>query len=95
MAKDGIFVIILTVDKQNGNLVSSPDIISRGFVYMRSAEDLIYKARQEVRRMFTNHNSRYPMNYDYIRKSLREELAEYLYEHTERQPMVIPVIIEV
>ncbi|TSC66482.1 MAG: hypothetical protein CEO22_83 [Candidatus Berkelbacteria bacterium Gr01-1014_85] len=95
MAKDGIFVIILTVDKQSGNLISSPDIISRGFVYMRSAEDLIYKARQEVRRMFTNHNSRYPMNYDYIRKSLREELAEYLYEHTERQPMVIPVIIEV
>lgn len=95
MAKDGIFVIILTVDKQSGNLVASPDIISRGFVYMRAAEDLIFKSRQEVKKMFAKHNGRYPMNYDYIRRMMRDELGEYLFEFTQRRPMVIPVIIEV
>lgn len=95
MAKDGIFVIILTVDKQSGNLVASPDIISRGFVYMRAAEDLIFKSRQEVKKMFAQHNSRYPMNYDYIRRMMRDELGEYLFEYTQRRPMIIPVIIEV
>ncbi len=95
MAKDGIFVVILTVEKQTGQLVSSPDIISRGFVYMRAAEDLIFKARQEVKKMFVKHNARYPMNYDYIRRTLRDDMGEYLFEYTQRRPMVIPVIIEV
>lgn len=95
MAKDGIFVVILTVDKQSGNLATSPDIISRGFVYMRAAEDLIFKARQEVKKMFAKHNSRYPMNYDYIRRMIRDEMGEYLFEYTQRRPMVIPVVIEV
>lgn len=95
MAKDGIFVVILTVDKQSGNLTTSPDIISRGFVYMRAAEDLIFKSRQEVKKMFAKHNGRYPMNYDYIRRMIRDEMGEYLFEYTQRRPMVIPVIIEV
>lgn len=95
MAKDGIFVVIMTVDKQSGQLVTSPDIISRGFVYMRAAEDLIFKSRQEIKKMFAKHNGRYPLNYDYIRRMIRDELGEYLFEYTQRRPMVIPVIIEV
>lgn len=95
MAKDGIFVIIMSVDKQSGNLVSSPDIISRGFVYMRAAEDLIFKSRQEIKKIFATHNARYPMNYDYIRRMIRDEMGEYLFEYTQRRPMIIPVIIEV
>lgn len=94
MAKDGIFVVILTVDKQTGQLATSPDIISRGFVYMRAAEDLIFKSRQELKKMFAKHNGRYPMNYDYIRRMIRDEMGEYLFEYTQRRPMVIPVIIE-
>lgn len=95
MAKDGIFVIIMTVEKQTGTLVTSPDIISRGFVYMRAAEDLIHKSRQEVRSIFAKHNARYPMNYDYIRRMIRDDIGEYLFEYTQRRPMIIPVIIEV
>lgn len=95
MAKDGIFVVIMTVDKQSGQLVTSPDIISRGFVYMRAAEDLIFKSRQEIKKMFAKHNGRYPLNFDYIRRMIRDDLGEYLFEYTQRRPMVIPVIIEV
>lgn len=95
MAKDGIFVVILTVDHKTGKILTSPDIISRGFVYMRAAEDLIYRARQEVKNMFARHNEKYPMNWDYVRKEVREEMGEFLYKNTQRRPMVIPVIIEV
>lgn len=95
MAKDGIFVVILTVDHETGKIVTSPDIISRGFIYMREREDLVYKARQEVKKMFQKHNEKYPANWDFIKKAMRQELGEFLFTETERRPMVIPVIIEV
>jgi ribonuclease J len=95
MAKDGIFVVILTIDKKTGRIITSPDIISRGFVYMRASEDLIQRARQEVKKMFSRHNNRYPLDLDFIKRSIRDEMGEFLYQNTERRPMVIPVIIEV
>lgn len=94
MAKEGIFVIILTVDKRTGVILTSPDIISRGFIYMRQQEDLVYQARQEVKRLFAGLHKQQPANWDYIKKALREQLGEFLYEKTQRRPMVIPVIIE-
>jgi ribonuclease J len=95
MAKDGIFVVILTVDHETGKIITSPDIISRGFIYMREREDLVYKARQEVKKMFARYNEKYPGNWDYIKKAIRQEMGEFLFAETERRPMVIPVIIEV
>lgn len=95
MAKDGIFVVILTIDHATGKIVTSPDIISRGFVYMRAREDLIQKSRQEVRRMFSHHNEKNPADWDYIRREIRDEMGEFLYKETQRRPMIIPVIIEV
>jgi ribonuclease J len=95
MAKDGIFVVILTVNHETGKIVTSPDIISRGFIYMREREDLVYKARQEVKKMFARHNEKYPANWDFIKKSIRQEMGDLLYKETERKPMIIPVIIEV
>jgi ribonuclease J len=95
MAKDGIFVVILTVDHETGKLITSPDIISRGFIYMREREDLVYKSRQEVKKMFAKHNEKYPANWDFIKKAMRQELGEFLFTETERRPMIIPVIIEV
>jgi len=95
MAKDGIFVVILTIDHETGKIVTSPDIISRGFIYMRQREDLVYKARQEVKKMFMRHNEKYPANWDFIKKAIRQEMGEFLYAETERRPMIIPVVIEV
>ncbi|EKD57039.1 MAG: hypothetical protein ACD_58C00017G0005 [uncultured bacterium] len=95
MAKDGIFVVILTVDHNSGKLVTSPDIISRGFVYMRAAEDLIFKSRQEIRKMYVAQYEKTGNNWDAIKKSLRDELGDFLYNETQRRPMVIPVVIEV
>lgn len=95
MAKDGIFVVILTVDHNSGKILTSPDIISRGFIYMREREDLVQQARQQIRTMFSHHNEKYPMQWDFIKRAIRDGLSEFLYSKTQRRPMVIPVIIEV
>jgi ribonuclease J len=95
MAKDGIFVVILTVDHETGKLITSPDIISRGFIYMREREDLVYKARQEIKKGFAKHNEKYPANWEFIKKAMRQDLGEFLFTETERRPMIIPVVIEV
>jgi ribonuclease J len=95
MAEGGIFVVILTVDHQTSQIVTSPDIISRGFVYMRAAEDLIHRARNEVKGIFRRQISRRPADWQYIKSTIREEIGEFLFNETKRRPMVIPVIIEV
>lgn len=95
MAEGGIFVVILTVDHQSSQIVTSPDIISRGFVYMRAAEDLIHRARGEVKNIFRRHISKRPADWQFIKTTIREEIGEFLFNETKRRPMVIPVIIEV
>lgn len=96
MAEEGIFMVIITISKQTGELIGSPDIISRGFVYMRAAETLMAKARGEIKNIFTKHaKEKGAMDWEYVKRAIRDDLGEFLYEHTQRQPMVIPVIIEV
>jgi len=99
MAQDGIFVVIVTVDHKNGQIVTSPDIISRGFIYMRESEDLVHKARAEVKKIFMKYSAAKDkeMKPDFAntKQKLRDELGEFLFKETERRPMVIPVVIEV
>jgi ribonuclease J len=95
MASDGIFVIVATVNRGTGKLVTSPDIISRGFVYMKENEDLINKARFEVRRAFEKRNTKEPTDWSKFKLKLRDEVADYLYSQTRRNPMVITVVNEV
>ena len=98
MAQDGIFVIIVTIDHQTNQIVTSPDIISRGFIYMRESEDLVHKARAEVKKIFLKHaepKGHAKADWSVVKQKLRDELGEYLFKETERRPMVIPVVIEV
>lgn len=94
MAEDGMFVIILTVDRRTGRLVNQPDIISRGFIYMKGSDELIREVKHEVRKLFES-KGKGEANYTYIRQAVRDQIGEYLYTHTERRPMILPVIIEV
>lgn len=94
MAKDGMFVIILTVDRHSGKLVNQPDIISRGFIYMKGSDELIREVKHEVRKLFEN-KGHGEANYSQIRQTVRDEVGEYLYQKTERRPMILPVVIEV
>lgn len=95
MSKDGIFVVILTIDRKTGRLLNSPDIISRGFVYMRESEELINGARDKVRKSLEKKDGTYPSNWTYIKNKIREDIGDFLYYHTQRRPMVLPVVIEV
>lgn len=95
MAKEGIFVLILTVDRQTGKLLSSPDIISRGFIYMREREDIVYEARQKIKELFARHSEKNPLAWDGLKRLARDEISRFLFDKTQRQPIVIPVIIEV
>lgn len=95
MALAGIFVVIITVDRKNGRMLTSPDIISRGFVYMREADELISGAREEIKYIVKHYGQRENSNWKNVKDILKDEISEYLYKHTKRRPMVIPVIIEI
>jgi len=98
MALDGIFVIIVTVDHETGEIATSPDIISRGFIYMRENEQLVHKSRAEIKKIFARHTDRRGTtraDWSMAKQKLRDEMGEFLFNETERRPMVIPVVIEV
>jgi ribonuclease J len=96
MAKDGMFVIIMTLDRRSGKLVNQPDIISRGFIYMKGNDDLIREVKHEVRKLVESKGKdKLEPNWAYLRNVVRDEIGEYLYQKTERRPMILPVVIEV
>ncbi len=96
MAKDGMFVVIMSVDRRSGKLVNHPDIISRGFVYMKGSEDLIREVKHEVRKVVETHNHKpHEANWAFIRNQIRDQIGEFLFQRTERRPMVLPVVIQV
>jgi ribonuclease J len=90
LAEEGLVAIILTVDKRTGNLMTSPDIISRGFIYIRDSEELMNGLRQELRRAVGQRFKRIEL--DRFKTELKDHVTHYLYEHTQRSPIVIPVV---
>jgi ribonuclease J len=95
MAQDGMVVIITTVDKRTYQIIGQPDIISRGFVYMKSSEKLIYGIKKRVTDLANGYDRRKMENWGQLRNVIRDEIGEYLFRKTERRPMVLPVVIQV
>jgi ribonuclease J len=96
VAKDGMFVIILSLDRRTGKLVNQPDILSRGFIYMKNNDELIREVKHEVRKMVeSGSKEKLEPNWAYLRQAIRDDIGEYLFQKTERRPMILPVIIEV
>ncbi len=95
MASEGMFVVVLTIQHGTGRLLTSPDIISRGFIYLRDSEELMGLIRQylkqKVARSFTGRHA----DLDEIKKELKEEITRILFDQTRRTPIVIPVINEI
>jgi len=91
-----MFVIIVVVDRQTGTVKGSPDIISRGFVYLRESKDLLKQVRkQTIDIVNKSAGSGGTINWIYVRDNVRNKISEFLFTKTERRPMVLPVIIEV
>src|SRR3989344_2664234 len=95
MAADGMFVVIAIVDSKEGRVRGEPDIISRGFIYMRESQELLKAARERGKERVATHmqNGR-PTDWTHLRDSIREDLGRFFFEKTQRRPMVLPVIIE-
>ncbi|WP_052891160.1 ribonuclease J [Thermogemmatispora carboxidivorans] len=94
LAQDGILMAVLTVDKETGRPLAGPDIISRGFVYMRDAEELLASARERVLESFVGLNG-HASDWSFVKDKIKHTLSEFLYEKTHRRPMVLPVVMEV
>ncbi|OGZ32682.1 MAG: hypothetical protein A3H02_01095 [Candidatus Niyogibacteria bacterium RIFCSPLOWO2_12_FULL_41_13] len=96
LSADGIFVIIAVVDGATGKVRMSPDIISRGFVYLRESKELLFETRKLIRRVVEETTSKmHPVNWSWVKDVLRERISSFLFRKTQRRPMVLPVIIEV
>jgi ribonuclease J len=95
MATEGIFVVVLTVAKGNGRLLTSPDIISRGFIYLRDSEELMGIIRQYLKQKVARTFSGRHVDLDVVKKEIKDELTHVLYDQTRRTPIVIPVINEI
>ncbi len=90
LAEEGLVAVVITVDKRNGNLLTSPDIISRGFIYMREQEEIMNGLRNEVRRAVQQRFKR--VDLDRFKAELKDHMQHYLFEQTQRSPIVIPVV---
>jgi len=95
MASEGIFVVVLTVQRGSGRLMTSPDIISRGFIYLRDNEELMGMIRQYLKQKVARTFSSKHVDLDVVKKEIKEEITHILYDQTHRTPIVIPVINEV
>ncbi len=96
LAKDGMFVIVVVVDKQTGKVKGSPDIISRGFVYLRESKELLKDTRKKVIEIIHHATgSGGAVNWSYIKDEMRNNIGQFFYTKTKRRPMILPVVIEV
>ena len=96
LAQDGMFVIIAIVNRQTGKIKGSPDIISRGFVYLRESKGLLKDTRKKVIEIVNRAaGSGGAVNWTYIKDELRNKIGQFLFSKTQRRPIILPVIIEV
>ena len=94
LTQEGIFVIIATIDSKNGKLRKSPDIISRGFVYLRDSQELINEARNLVKKtILKSTENKKPIDFDVVKKRVTDDVARFLVQNTGKRPIVIPVIL--
>lgn len=96
LAQDGIFVIIALIDVKTGKVRKSPDIISRGFIYLKESQELLHQTRLLVKKKIEDTTGQmHPINLDYVKNVLREEVGKYLFLKTHNKPIILPVLIEV
>ena len=95
LAQDGLIVIVLTMDSQTGEVVAGPDVISRGFVYVRESENLMDDVKSVVRHEVSKCEERGVRDWSTIKSTVKENLRDYLFIKTKRNPMIIPIIMEV
>jgi ribonuclease J len=95
MAADGMIVVIATIDSKTGDIIGNPDLISRGFIYMKENRDLIESTRMKVKKMVKDKPSVTLADDDLLKNKIRNDIGQFLFNKTKRRPMVLPVVIKV
>ncbi|MBA3550897.1 ribonuclease J [Patescibacteria group bacterium] len=96
LAQDGMFVLIASINTTTGKLKKSPDIISRGFVYLRESQDLLQQTRYIIKKTIEESvEGMHPINFDYVKQVVADNVSKYLFQQTAKRPIVIPVLLGV
>jgi ribonuclease J len=95
LSQDGLIVVVITTEKETGQVIAGPDIISRGFVYVRESEDLIDKVREIVKKTIIKCEGKNRNDWSSKKSIIKDELRDYLFEKTKRKPMILPIIMEI
>lgn len=95
LSQEGVIIVVITMDKVRGCVVAGPDIVSRGFVYVRESGQLMVEAKQKVRQALANCEANQVTEWAAIKASVRDTLGKFVYEKTHRSPMILPIIMEV
>ena len=95
LSEDGLIVVVVTMSKQDGKVIAGPDIISRGFVYVRESEDLMEESRTVVRDVLTECEKKNITDWATLKSNIRDALRGFIYEKIKRNPMILPIIMEV
>ena len=95
LSQDGLIIVVVTMDSGTGTVIAGPDVLSRGFVYVRESENLMDDIKQLLRAEITKFEEKHITDWSTIKALLREELRDYIYKKTKRDPMILPIIMEV
>jgi ribonuclease J len=95
LAQEGMIVIILAVDRDKGKILKNPDIISRGFIYLKENQEMLDEIRKRIRSLMQRLPSYREIEPDYLKTLIRDQVGQFLYTKTKRRPMILPVIIEI
>ena len=95
LAQEGMVVVIMTVERKNGRLIKNPDIISRGFIYIKENQGMMEEIRKRLRGIISRLPSYQEVEPDYLKTLIRDQIGQFLYTKTKRRPMILPVVIEI
>ncbi len=95
LAQEGMVVIIATIDRRQARLLKNPDIISRGFIYLKENQDILEDIRKRIRGLISRLPSYQQLEPDYLKTLIRDQIGQFLYNKTKRRPMILPVVIEI
>ena len=95
LSQDGLFIVVVTISSETGELISGPDIVSRGFVYMRESGDLLEGAKKIIVEVVEECEANKVTEWTTIKNKIKKALRSYLYDNTKRNPMILPIIIDI
>ena len=95
LAEDGMIVVCVNLSSEDGSVITGPDIITRGFIYVKESEELMEELREVAWEAIERCQKKRTKDWNTIKSAIKNDLSGYLYKHTKRNPMILPVIMEI